>query len=97
MRLIVGTDLNGGSVSDDFENRADRITALVEKRAKEVADNAAFGGCMHDGGASSLREQIEFFNCGRRRVIPSGWAQYEKQIDPEYTEYLRLKQKFGDR
>lgn len=67
---------------------------LVLKDADNKAEDAGFGGRMDDGGASSLREQVAFYKAGMNNIIPKEWLKYEEILDPEYSEYIRLKNKF---
>jgi hypothetical protein len=52
---------------------------------------------MSDGGAGRLEEQIKFYNYGRQAIVPQEWDSYKQQLDPEYAEYKRLKEKFERR
>lgn len=55
---------------------------------------------MGDGGAANLSSQIEAFQAGILHAVPDiyDWLLVAKtmlnQGDPEYAEYLRMKQKF---
>lgn len=75
------------------------IIKLVKQEANQIAENAAYGGERHDGGASQMLKQAEFFEYGLAKLIPPDWKKYEiivnNQADPEYETYTRLKQKFG--
>lgn len=72
------------------------------KYIKNLADDkeldAGMGGFHHDGGASRLRSEVQFYQMGMNKVIPPQWKDYVKDIvrkdDPEYVKYLELKQKF---
>jgi hypothetical protein len=73
----------------------DKIISIIQREAHDARESAGYNGSMHDGGASRLEEQIRFFEYGLVCTFPPEWEAYKKQIDPEYTEYLRLKRKFG--
>lgn len=73
----------------------DKIIPLVLQAAKSARDDAGYGGRMDDGGAHVLESQVKFFQYGLSCSLPPEWDQYKKLLDPEYTEYLRLKRKFG--
>lgn len=79
----------------------EKIMELVLEDATKKADDAGYGGRWDDGGASTLREQVEFYRCGMKGEIPTEWREYVKKIkkisDPEYAEYLRLKEKFKNK
>lgn len=72
-----------------------QIITKVLEHAKHKREQAGYNGEYGDGVASILEMQVKFYNYGRENKIPPEWKDYEKQLDPEYTEYLRLKQKFG--
>lgn len=76
----------------------DEIIEMVEQAAAEMRDTAACNGEWNDGGAGKLLELVKFYNYGRKAVIPPEWEEYEQEYknkhDPEFQEYLRLKQKF---
>lgn len=59
---------------------------------------AAYGGEPSDRGASDLEKQIKAYKAGMNGEIPDMWSGYEeklnKESDPEYEEYVRLKEKF---
>lgn len=76
----------------------DKIIELVLKDAHNKAEDAGFGGRHDDGGASVMKSQVEFYLAGVNRQIPKEWnkyvQQYKTMTDPEFSEYVRLKQKF---
>lgn len=76
----------------------EKLIELVLKDAHNKSEDAGFGGRMDDGGASVMRSQVEFYRAGLNKTIPTEWDKYVKKYleiyDPEYSEYLRLKQKF---
>ena|ERR1700676_3877748 len=69
------------------------------KIIKRVAHEA---NCARDNGnhttSEMLETQIQFFQYGLVWTLPSEWKSHADQIakeeDPEYKEYLRLKEKF---
>jgi len=73
------------------------ISKLVEevlRVANEKEHIAGQQGAMHDGGASILRMQVEYYRYGSQGKTPPSWNSYQERLDPEYDEYLRLKEKF---
>lgn len=76
-----------------------KIIQLVLAEAHERRESAGYGGRWDDGGASVLETQVAYFNHGRNGVLPPEWLKHEKQAiaeaDPEYTQFLKLKMKFG--
>lgn len=72
----------------------EKIIELVLKDADQRAEDAGFGGRMDDGGASRLRDQVAFYKAGMNNILPNEWLKYEEKLDPEYSEYIRLKNKF---
>jgi hypothetical protein len=67
-------------------------------RAEEIRANAGYGGERDDGGASKLIAEVDVFKAGQCGLIPARWydlhQQYLRANDPEYADYVRLKQKF---
>jgi hypothetical protein len=78
-----------------------KVIAMVLRDAENRRTDAGYGGRWDDGGASRLQDQVSFFQYGLARTLPPEWEEYRKQADneadPEYKEYLRLHQKFGDK
>jgi hypothetical protein len=76
----------------------EKLIELVLKDAENQAESAGYGGRMDDGGASKMRSQVEFYRAGLNKTFPPEWDKYVKKYleiyDPEYSEYIRLKQKF---
>lgn len=72
----------------------DAIIELILDDADDKEDSAKYAGAMSDYGAKQLREQVEFYNYGRKGIVPTEWKKYEMRLDVEYQEYLRLKKKF---
>jgi len=79
-------------------DKLDLILGIIRIDAEKKRDNAAQGGEYGDGGASALEDQILIYKCGLSGKFPSKWEKYRKEyensIDPEYQEYLKLKEKF---
>lgn len=73
----------------------DKLIPLVLKDAESKKLDAGYSGRWDDGGGGRLEEQVKFFQYGLRGQVPPEWKEYEKLLDPEYIEYLRLKRKFG--
>lgn len=71
-----------------------KLINLVLADAKKSREDAGYSGRMDDGGASRLEDQVKFYNYGRNGATPPEWEHYEKQLDPEFQEYQRLKKKF---
>lgn len=77
-----------------------KMCLLIEEDAADKAYSAGMDGAREDYGAGALRDQVKFFRYGMNGVIPTEWTKYEVKakdsMDPEYSEYQRLKEKFGD-
>ena len=71
-----------------------KIMDLILKDADKRASDAGYAGRQDDGGASRLRDQVKFYKAGMKGDTPEEWYEYVKNTDPEYSEYVRLKQKF---
>lgn len=61
--------------------------------------SAGMSGSMGDGGASVIINEVAIYQAALKNSVPACWEiEYNKnfinQFDPEYAEYLRLKDKF---
>lgn len=78
----------------------EKIMDLILKDADKREMNAGFSGSHSDGGSSRLRDQVNFYKDGMNGDIPTVWKEYVNEYvrntDPEYPEYVRLKEKFGE-
>ena len=72
---------------------------FLQKEAKILGNSAAHNGAYNDGGQKELERQVQAWMAGRAGQIPSFWESYMKkyrrETDPEFKEYIRLKEKFG--
>lgn len=71
-------------------------------QANLAEESAGHSGAMHDNGASRMREEILIYRAGLEKQIPEFlqelYVSVAKEQDTEYSEYLRLKNKFeGER
>ena len=75
-----------------------KVMELIITDANKREMNAGYSGSHSDGGASRLRDQVNFYKLGMNREVPTEWTEYVneyvKNSDPEYSEYVRLKEKF---
>lgn len=71
------------------------LIRAVKLEADNRAKTAAYSGAMNDGGSGSLLNQVKFYEMGMNNIYPKEWEIYNRHIDPEYKEYLRLKGKFN--
>lgn len=83
------------------ENVIEYVRVTILKQARILSENAAFNGEMGDGGASSLERKlgywidgIRFAQTGKTVVFSAIVEQFDREQDPEYNEYLRLKERF---
>ena len=83
------------------ENLVEYIRATILKQARILSENAAINGEMGDGGASELERKlahwtdgVRFAQTGKTVVFSAIAEQFDRERDPEYTEYLRLKERF---
>lgn len=72
----------------------------MEIEAQRRIEYAGGNGEMGDRGARELRKRLDYWLMGIAQGIPREFKQYEEeyknQQDPEYQEYLRLKEKFNE-
>lgn len=74
----------------------------MKEEAVKRGENAAHGGRHDDGGKGAMLEQLQAFDDGIRfstnGIYPVWLKPYVDQVkiqeDPEYNEYIRLKEKF---
>lgn len=82
------------------DKEANNLVARMKELAKKRASDAAESGSMGDGGAANITNQIIAFQAGILCEVPElyDWRLTAKtmlnQGDPDYAEYLRLKDKF---
>ena len=74
----------------------EELIKAVKIEAKNRADNAAYNGERHDGGSSTLLNQVKYYEMGMKGEYPEEWERFNRHIDPEYKDYLRLKNKFRE-
>jgi hypothetical protein len=88
-----------------------QIAETITQKANEMRTDAAYTGEHGDGGASKLEQNLEFFVLGFKTQtgnmgilgletkvdVPYAWQKYFFRQDPEYDEYLRLKNKFENK
>ena len=77
------------------------VVKAVKISAQNARDDAGYGGRMDDGGASAMEQRLDawldgiaFAQTGRTKLYSNILEQARKENDPEYQEYLRLKEKF---
>ena len=93
-----------------MEKNLKEIKHVIEYVCKTKRLDAGFSGSHGDNGASRLERDLAFFIMGVEATeplldgmvddedlfkVPTQWEGYFKESDPEYSEYLRLKEKFG--
>jgi hypothetical protein len=91
-----------------IKRKLSEIEDEVKLVAIQLKNDAAYSGSHGDNGAYKLLESFEIFKLGVLAGqsatqtntdlidVPNQWKGYFKQYDPEYQEYVRLKEKFGD-
>jgi hypothetical protein len=78
-----------------MENKdIDQLIALILQDAEKRRKDAGFAGEWGDGGANELEQQVRFYQYGQKNEIPPAWSVYAQKLDPEWNEYIRLKEKF---
>lgn len=75
-----------------------KLTLFIDfMRSKADEIDSTYRQC-HNDVAGELRKQIKIYEAGSNKTIPNCWdayyAEFEKNGDPEYNEFLRLKGKF---
>lgn len=74
------------------------ISKRVITRAAEKALDAGYSGAHHDGGARRLVSELKAWCRGLDGELPEEFREdcvtITKEEDPEYAEYLRLREKF---
>lgn len=83
--------------------KKDLIAFIVDAVSKESDDKertALISGAAGDGGASRMRDKLRYWTAGLRNEVPDEYQeivrQFEKEQDPEYAQYLKLKKKFEE-
>lgn len=91
---------------DDIRASAGKIKKVIEgvisRVKKSIKEDEANGGPRRIKSSSSLDDNLKFFllgaeaNSNKMIIIPREWHQHFKDEDPEYKEFLRLKEKFNE-
>lgn len=83
------------------DNLVEYVRATILKQVRILSENASLSGEMGDGGASALERKlgywidgIRFAQTGTTVVFSDIVKQFDRERNPEYTEYLRLKERF---
>ncbi|MGG4438394.1 hypothetical protein AAXE64_27970 [Priestia megaterium] len=83
------------------EGKDREFILAVIKRIEDYAfelEEAAAGSNDVDPEAEKLRIAIEYYKYGLTREIPVAWykqmREVEKEADPEYKDFLRMRKKF---
>lgn len=83
------------------EQELRNVAAVVRRKGGELRHSAGMNGRMDDGGGGALIAQVDAFEAGLAKRLPSGWERYAEQAkaeaDPEYAEFRRLRAKFAGR
>jgi len=78
-----------------------QVSAAVRQEidyAVGLSTSAAYGGARDDGGAKTCIDRLRCFVDGwvhDTRPVARPLAQLKAEADPEFAEYLRLKEKFA--
>lgn len=70
-------------------------TILLVEREIAVQHELDKGRDWHSNISGQLEKELSFYKAGINREIPQSWAHLMKTVDPEYQEFIRLKEKFG--
>lgn len=88
---------DNGRYNDEYINK---LVAKVKEDAESKKMSAGMNGAHHDGGHRVMMDKVDAFLSGRAGGIPEEWLNYarelDKELDPEYEEYMRLKKKFEE-
>ena len=90
-----------------YINERDKIIALVRKDAERRRKDTTISnltGVLNDNGALCDLYSIDIFLAGWDHKLPMGWGKFakqakkqiEKENDPEWLKYQKLKKKFDD-
>ena len=78
----------------------DKFLEYLSDIAYKLKEDAGYQGSMNDDRASNIYTNISIYRAGQQNIIPSEWKdEYINWLikhDPEYTDYVRLNEKFGD-
>ena len=91
------TTTENGKYTDEYINK---LVAKIKEDAERNKEIAGMSGAHHDGGYGVTMKTVNAFLSGRAGEIPEEWLSYarelDKELDPEYAEYMRLKKKFEE-
>lgn len=78
-------------------NQYSDFIQYVRRVAKNKQADTAW--MIYNNSGDSLMRQVDAYEAGVAGVIPDSWAamykEYTSSIDPEYQEYVRLRDKFN--
>jgi len=74
---------------------------FLTNKAATLTNRAAYGGSHGDYGASKLLDVVDAYMAGCNndplesvKAVEKYAAEYRRQTDPDYAQYLQLKDKF---
>lgn len=80
------------------ENTSEMILSLIGVIEVEIAKHGKSNGVGHRDAAYGLATHLEIWKAGLKQAIPKQFEPYlekaSRNIDPEYLEYCRLREKF---
>lgn len=88
------------AASDQAERSLSLFLDFLVKQANTKRISAAFDGSRDDGGCAALLSEVAAYRAGAEGKIPAIWEShrraFNRQFDPEYQQYLELKNRFGE-
>lgn len=89
---------------DDNEDLIQHIKKVIKDSAEQKRFNAGMAGSWGDNGAAESERNLEYFLDGIQFARTGFTTKYkkivddlEKSADPDYQEYLKLKEKYENK
>lgn len=73
-----------------------RLVSAVKCEIATLENRDRNSGARIDS-AAQMRQQLKFYEMGLNKLVPAEWHDIQMKLDPEYTEYIRLCNKFERR
>ncbi len=77
------------------------VYRFLTNKAAALANSATYGGSHGDGGSSQLLDVVDAYKAGCNndplesvKAVKRYAAEYRRQTDPDYAQYLKLKDTF---
>lgn len=82
------------TLMEEIPQPTKRLIELLWEQAANTYAKAGLSDLTHDGGAENQFQTLCVFIYGWTHTTPPKWVDLEREADPEWKTYQRLRQKF---